>query len=863
MMIFRCGSQARRQAVRAAAPSLNGIDYVEVGVGNAERTRRTLLVVLVNELTAVPPPPEQWVLGGGNRYRGLRVTGVDTTEDPRTLRLTCDRIGDLSWYTLQLIALTDPFPAPPAGYDPALAEVRFTFRPGCGADLDCRPGPPPGEPAAPPPPVDYTAKDYDALRRVALDHLARLQPGWQQAEAADLRTMLVEAIAAEADRLSYLHDAVDTEGLFGRARQRISMRRLARMVDYPMHDGCSARAFVRMAVDDDVDGPLPGTRLLTGVEDAEPVVRPHSQDETRERQRGALVFEVVESPPTLYAALSGPVRFHTWSGAGCTLPRGTLRATLAGALPMLGPGDLLLFSSTARDRDEPDAAQPGLRHVVRVSAAAAGTDPATGEPVTEVAWLPEDALPFDLKVSSLDDPGSFPSRGTTGTEVDIADLGAAAGGVAATAAVFGNLIVADHGETVRDVQDDVADLPLPDPHPGCDIVTTAGAGGSDEDCPALPRDGRPAAYRPMLPVTGLSQRAPHTPYDRTPAKGGGPRPVTSATTARAAQAWLPGDVRPALEVTGGDGPWRVCRDLLALDAADAGVVVEVDDDAVPHLRFGNNVNGRAPAHQAHLVARCTVGMGTVGNVDAGSINRLVHDPRTAALSDALLLVSNPLPAFGGLDPEPLERVRARAPFARLEQLRCVTEDDYAARAAQFRGVQRAFARIQWTGSWETVVVYVDRDDGLAVDRDFEAALIAYLETYRLMGHDLEIADPVSVPLELTLRVCPARGADWPTVRARLAELLSSRTTTDGRQGLFHPDRLTFGAPVDIGPIVAAAQAVPDVAWVEVSDLRALGLPDVVPVVDGRLVLTPPRIARLDNDPDFPDHGTVLIEQVTP
>jgi hypothetical protein len=68
--------------------------------------------------------------------------------------------------------------------------------------------------------------------------------------------------------------------------------------------------------------------------------------------------------------------------------------------------------------------------------------------------------------------------------------------------------------------------------------------------------------------------------------------------------------------------------------------------------------------------------------------------------------------------------------------------------------------------------------------------------------------------------------------------------------------------VDVGPIVAAAQAVPGVAWVQVSELKALGLPEAVPVVDGRLQLAPPRIARLDNDPDHPDHGTVHLERVT-
>jgi hypothetical protein len=48
------------------------------------------------------------------------------------------------------------------------------------------------------------------------------------------------------------------------------------------------------------------------------------------------------------------------------------------------------------------------------------------------------------------------------------------------------------------------------------------------------------------------------------------------------------------------------------------------------------------------------------------------------------------------------------------------------------------------------------------------------------------------------------------VKAAVLDVLSSGVRADGTLGFFHPDRFTFGAPVYLSAIVAAAQAVPGV-----------------------------------------------------
>ena len=57
---------------------------------------------------------------------------------------------------------------------------------------------------------------------------------------------LVELLAYVGDYLSYQQDAVATEAYLETARCRVSVRRHTRLMDYFMHNGCNARAWVQL-----------------------------------------------------------------------------------------------------------------------------------------------------------------------------------------------------------------------------------------------------------------------------------------------------------------------------------------------------------------------------------------------------------------------------------------------------------------------------------------------------------------------------------------------------------------------------------------------------------------------------------------
>src|SRR6266851_3120821 len=197
------------------------------------------------------------VLSGGRRIRDVQIKAVRVQRQPDPtlddyLEVRVNKAGDFSNYTISLVKTADgqPTSEPMDKFDPRYDEVSFSFKANCPTDLDCKP------PCTCPPPqrkqpdIDYLAKDYESFRELILDRLALIMPEWTETHAPDFGFTLVELLAYAGDYLSYYQDAVATEAYLGTARQRISVRRHARLVDYQLSEGCNARAWVCVEVDD-------------------------------------------------------------------------------------------------------------------------------------------------------------------------------------------------------------------------------------------------------------------------------------------------------------------------------------------------------------------------------------------------------------------------------------------------------------------------------------------------------------------------------------------------------------------------------------------------------------------------------------
>jgi uncharacterized phage protein gp47/JayE len=794
MNLFSCCDQARRDAV-VTHPVLNGIDFLEVSPDQTRLTVRFLKPVAAGVLT-----PVNAVIVGGDRVRNIRVLSLDAVA-PDTVRIQVSEPGDASRYQLRLRA-SEINPQPPGDFDPILSTIEFSFKVLCENEFDCRPTHSCEQAAAEAPEIDYLAKDYASIRQAMLDRIATLAPGWRGRYSADLGVTLVELLAYLADRLSYQQDSVSTEAYVGTARRRTSVRRHARLVDYRMHDGASARAWVQIAVRDDIAGLVlaPPARFLTRLPGAPAVVSELGQA----LSEGAEVFELMASV-TLNGA-HNRMRFHTWGDRECCLAPGATRATLLGSFPALVPGDVLILAEQLGPLTGlPADADRAHRHAVRLTSVTPGLDPLGNVGITEVAWSGDDALPFALCISSRSGTAYF------------ADVSVA----------LGNIALADHGLTLA--PEALPPVPAANPNlaPAPDVRSHCES--------ALPASA-PPRYRPRLARGPLSQVAP---YDAL-------APASAALRHSAA------GTSPAIILAEGAVTWHPRRDLLG-GGARREFAAEVEEGGVATLRFGDGELGERPVAGARFMATYRVGMGRRGNLGANVLAHIsTRDPAIDADPALVLAVTNPLPAQGGADAESIEEVLRDAPGLFQTQERAVTLADYADTARRVQpGVQRAAATRRWTGSWSTIFLTIDRLNGLAPDAAFRDDLRARLERYRLAGHDLAVDEPRFVPLEIAMQVCVRPGYFRSEVKAALLDIFS-------RRGLFHPDNFTFGQPVYLSPLYAAAQAVAGVASVDVTAFERRGQPSPQGLLSGKLLFGRLEIARLDNDASQPERGVLRL-----
>jgi predicted phage baseplate assembly protein len=220
---------------------------------------------------------------------------------------------------------------------------------------------------------------------------------------------------------------------------------------------------------------------------------------------------------------------------------------------------------------------------------------------------------------------------------------------------------------------------------------------------------------------------------------------------------------------------------------------------------------------------------------------------------------NPLPARGGMAPEPVAMAKLLAPSAfRTRRERAITAEDYAELAQRDSDIQRAAADLRWTGSWYEARVSVDPLHTTEFDSGLSRRIAASLEQFRRVGHDLAVGAARYVPIEIAIDCCVLPHYAAGQIKAELAGIFSDRRLADGRLGFFHPDRLTFGSDVYLSQIVAAAQAVEGVASVKVSTLRRQHAPAGDALESGVLRLGALEIAQLSNDPNYPENGKLTL-----
>ena len=648
----------------------------------------------------------------------------------KSIVLTIAPIGDYSAYTLTLDH---------GNVDPIFQDLEFKFRPGCFS-IDCSPDWDAAPQPQPLPGIDYMAKDFESFRHTLHNAMSQRVPGWQPSSRADLDETLIDLIAAAGDELSDFQDRVMNEAYLVTCRNRVSLARHSRLMDYHVHQGCQASTWLALEVNQVQTLTANELQVRTG---------------TRTQVSGqTITFATREThlpaaQHTRFDPRFNTLKLHTWSNAKPSLRAGATSADIivlpadAADLEQRIVGRPLLIQEYRNPATGAEAGRSlAKRQVLTITKAKAMTDTVAGVTFLRLSWDAVDALQRDYCFTAFC-PGS-----------PVTDC----------ALFHGNLIRVHHGAVVE----------VKYREPGTFWAPTEVDSG-----------------RGVAPIKRFRY------YERTQRHGTLCR-LPYELGALAYLDTLPdGITAPESSIRQLAVNAEFWTEVISLvhsdDTADQGrhFAVETNERQRSVLRFGNGSNGNQVPTNAIIAFSYQLGGSHTGNVGADALVQPFESDTN--LKPAWIdRAWNPLDVINGRDPEPASRVLRNAPEAfRARQLRAVTLTDYVERAQHVPGVSRAVASYAWTGSWRTVRIALDPKVGTAWD-DVLSVASQQLNAVRLIGEDLELRPPVFVPLEITMDVC-LRDEVWPQdVRFVLEQEFSTGWTPDGRMAFFHPDAWTFG-----------------------------------------------------------------------
>ena len=133
-------------------------------------------------------------------------------------------------------------------------------------------------------------------------------------------------------------------------------------------------------------------------------------------------------------------------------------------------------------------------------------------------------------------------------------------------------------------------------------------------------------------------------------------------------------------------------------------------------------------------------------------------------------------------------------------------------------------------------------------------LAVQLDRFRQAGREAVVTDPDYADIDLIITICVQPSAYPGEVEARV---LTSLVGNQKTRGFFSADNFTFGDPLRRSQLEAVVQRVPGVRATGEIQIRRRGYIDWT-VLNGPYQVGQREVLRLENDPDYPERGTLEL-----
>jgi hypothetical protein len=255
--------------------------------------------------------------------------------------------------------------------------------------------------------------------------------------------------------------------------------------------------------------------------------------------------------------------------------------------------------------------------------------------------------------------------------------------------------------------------------------------------------------------------------------------------------------------------WTEVETLYDSGPHDHVYMVHSNDKGQATVIFGDGIRGaRLTTGRENVVATYRSGIGTVGNLGAGQLTMLKTKPA------GVRGVTNPVPAAGGVNPEPmLTTARSHAPRTVRTLARIVSLLDYEDFVRTQPGVAKVQVEVIYGGRSRTIYLTVADEDGGTLSPTFTSDLLAAINLYQASAQKVQVGSYAPIFFNLKAQIYYDSQFEAHDIQALVeAQLMAT----------FSFDRRDFGQGLESSELIELMQSVTGVVAVNLEAFYLVG-----------------------------------------
>jgi hypothetical protein len=268
----------------------------------------------------------------------------------------------------------------------------------------------------------------------------------------------------------------------------------------------------------------------------------------------------------------------------------------------------------------------------------------------------------------------------------------------------------------------------------------------------------------------------------------------------------------SLELSIDDVPWLLKNTLARSKSTDRHFVVNIGEDKVAFIQFGNGINGALPPANSALMGDYYVTEGVSGNdVSSNTITEVDSDLvlPTPAVG---LKITNPDKPIAGADVESIEDIRINAPYTIRTLLRAVTPQDFKDLVIQADGVAKV--DVIYSGGAK-VQIYIAPNGGGIASQSLIDETQAFVDDVRILNRKAIVSAAGVTPVVVEMNILTRFRADKVQAKLDIENELGTRFSFDNQD---------INGRIAMSDITAAVDNLDRVDTVDITGLYTLPYP---------------------------------------